>query len=227
MPELTLTPEQADLLGGALGFFFTVALLSYLVGDNPLYRVALHLFVGVSIGYGALVVLFQVLRPRLFVPLTSGDAIPALLAGVPLVLFIFLVLKISPRTAALGNVSIAYMVGVGAAVAVGGGVTGTLIPQVQATWLSIFPGANFTFINNAIIAAGTIFTLLYFQFWLRKRTTTGAAGRGVILRWAGEIGQGFMVLTLGAIYGGMILSGIAVFSERLIVVRLWLTSLMQ
>jgi hypothetical protein len=223
----SLSPAQYDLIGGALAFFFTVALLSYLIGDNPLYRIALHLFVGVAAGYGVLVVVFQVLRPRLIRPLLSGDLTIIALASVPLLLFILLILKVSPRTASLGNLSIAYLIGVGTAVALGGAVTGTLIPQVRSTWLSVMPGGGLGFLSNALIALGAIAALLYFQFWLRGRSPGGDAERTPLMRVAAQVGQGFIVITLAAIYGGMILSGIAIFSERLTWLVGWASGIMR
>jgi hypothetical protein len=212
---MTLSLTQAEFLSGLLGFLFTVALFSYLLGDNPLYRLALHTFIGVAAGYAGVVIIYQVLQPRMIVPLIEGDTNTALLMVVPLILVIFLVLKISPRTASLGNISIAYLVGVGSAVAVGGALMGTLLPQIQATWLSVFPDTKGIFINNLIIIVGTVTTLLTFQFWLRGQTARGDAGRGNVMRVLTTIGQGFLVITLGVIYGGMILSGIAIFGERL------------
>jgi hypothetical protein len=206
---MTLALPQADLIGGAVGFFFTVALLSYLIGDNPIYRLALHLFIGVAAGYVGLVVIYQVLTPRLIVPLSTGSLPVILLAIVPLVLFIFLIFKLSPRTAALGNIGVAYLVGVGTAVAVGGAITGTLLPLINTTWKS--GGST---LNQGIIVVGAVCTLLYFQFWLRGETTAGGAERAAPMRLLAGIGQGFVVATLGAIYAGMILSGMAVLGER-------------
>jgi len=225
---MTLSLTQADLIGGVVGFGFTIALLSYLIGDNPLYRVALHLFVGVAAGYAGLVVIYQVLTPRLIVPMTSGDFQPQSLAllAVPLILFIFLILKLGPRTAAIGNVSIAYLIGVGVAVAVGGAVTGTLFPQISMAW-----NANYAFphplVNRLVIVVGAVTTLLYFQFWLRGETATGGAERAAPMRALADIGKGFLVVTLGAIYGGMILSGIAVFSERVTSLYSWVQGLIR
>ena len=227
---IDFTADQANLIGGALSFFFTIALLSYLIGDNPLYRVALHMFIGVSVGYAALVAVYQVLIPRLMRPLLSGNIPTVALAAVPLILFVFLVLKLSPNTASLGNISIAYLVGVGTAVAIGGALTGTLIPQIETTFLSVLPrsGVNiFRAISNIIIVAGTIATLLYFQFWLRGQTSTGAVGRIGVMKIVNNAGRGFMIITLGAIYGGMILSGIAVFSDRIGVLARWVSSLLS
>ncbi len=223
---LSLTSSQAELLTGALSFFFTVALLSYLIGDNPLYRLALSLFVGIAVGYATLVVIYQVLKPRLIAPLLSGNVELVALTSVPLVLFIFLVLKISPRTAALGNLSIAYLIGVGAAVAMGGAITGTLTPQIEATWLSLMPDAGGSFVNNAVVVVGVITTLLYFQFWLRGRTSSGETQRAALLRFVAGIGQAFIVVTLATIYAGMILSGLAVLTERLMALYDWIIAFM-
>ena len=58
-----------DLVAGILGFIFTLLIFSYLIGDNPLFRVAIYIFIGVSSGYIAAVALWQVIIPRLLYPL--------------------------------------------------------------------------------------------------------------------------------------------------------------
>ena len=212
----SLTSAQSDLLGGALSFFFTVALLSYLIGDNPLYRVALHLFIGASAGYAVLVVVYQAILPRLVTPMLSKDPAAIALASVPLLLFLFLVMKLSPRTTSLGNIAIAYMIGVGIAVAVGGAITGTIIPLIRTAPITLR-----TLIASVIVLIGTVTTLLYFQFWLRGRSVVGDVQRIAPIRFAAQLGQAFIVITLGVIYGGMILSGIAIFGERLTALSGW------
>ena len=47
----------------------TLMVYSYLLADNPLYRLAQHVFVGSSVGYAAVVVIHNVLRLRLADPL--------------------------------------------------------------------------------------------------------------------------------------------------------------
>ncbi len=224
---MTLALPYMELLTSIAAFLFTVALLSYLLGDNPLYRLAIHILVGVAVGYIALVVIYQVLTPRLIVPLASGEVRRMALASVPLVLFIFLVLKLSPRTAAWGNISTAYLIGVGTAVAVGGAVTGTLLPLVQATWLSLLPEWSGNFINHGVVVVGVVTTLLYFQFWMRGRATGKEGQRAAPMRLLAGIGQFFLVVALATVYGGMILSGIAALSERLTAMLGWVTSLLR
>lgn len=219
LPEFLILSEQLSAtIGGMLGFGFSMAIFSYLIGDNPLYRIALHLFIGASVGYAMLITIYQVLLPRLVEPLMSGQTDVMLFVSVPLIFFIFLTLKLSPRLSPLGNISVALMLGVGTAIAVGGALTGTFLPQIQATWLSVRPGASGSLFNNLVIVIGTVSTLLYFQFWVRYNPRTDKE-RIWPLRILAGVGQGFLVVTLGATYGGMILSGISLFSER--VVFLW------
>lgn len=224
---MTITPETTGPVGAALGFFFTLALLSYLLGDNPLYRIALHIFIGVAVGWALLIVIDHVLIPRLIVPLQSDSDAEKLFTLIPLLLFVFLVLKISPKLSALGNISIAYMVGVGAGVAVGGAVTGTLLPQIASTWLSLNPIEFDDFwLDNLVIVVGTITTLLYFQFWLQARPD-GMPERVTPMRILAGVGQGFVTVTLGVIYGGMILSGIAVLSQQVAMVWAFISQFMR
>jgi hypothetical protein len=103
-------------------------------------------------------------------------------------------------------------------------VTGTLLPQIRAT--ANVSGSFANFINGMIVVVGTVTTLLYFQFWVRGRAATGDAERVALIRYTGYVGQGFLMLTLGVIYGGMILSGLAVLSERLMALYGWLINLL-
>ena len=222
---MTLSPEQFDLLAGALAFFFTVALLSYAIGDNALYRAALHIFIGVSAGYVVLVVIFQALVPRLVIPLMSGDLLVMGLSGVPLLLFIFLIFKAMRGGATIGSLPTAYLAGVGTAVAIAGAVAGTLLPLTQATWLSFLPGGSVSPLSALIIVIGTVTTLIYFQFWLLRTDETGEPARLGPMSIAAQIGQGFVVLALGMVYGGIILSGLAVMSTMIGSIFAWVTGL--
>src|SRR5262245_14354506 len=117
-----------------IGFFIAVILtlmvFSYILGDNILFQLAAHIFVGVAVGYAIIVIWYQVLIPTL-----TG---PNWLALVPaFIICIFLIFKVLPLKGnlfnTLGNVGLAFILGVGAALATGGALFGTLIPQVSAT----------------------------------------------------------------------------------------------
>ncbi|PZR98080.1 MAG: hypothetical protein DLM69_09120, partial [Candidatus Chloroheliales bacterium] len=52
-----------QLIGTIVAVILTLMVYSYLIGDNPLYRLAQHIFVGVSVGYITLVVIYNVIVP--------------------------------------------------------------------------------------------------------------------------------------------------------------------
>src|SRR5512135_1074058 len=121
-----------DLLSSAVAFLLTVMVLSYLIGDNPAFRVAVHLFVGVAAGYAAAVAWWQVLWPDLLAPLLTGSPETRVALVIPLVLSGLLLMKAWPPLTRLGMPALGFLVGAAAAVAVGGAVQGTILPQTAA-----------------------------------------------------------------------------------------------
>jgi hypothetical protein len=209
---------SSDLVTGSVSFLLTLMILSYLIEDNPAFRVAIYLFVGVSVGYIAAVTWWQILYPRVFMPLVSGGFAGSVIALVALILGVLLLMKLSPRTAALGNPSIAFLVGVSAAVAVGGAVMGTIIPQTQAS-INVFglSGAgNYwleRFFFGTIMLLGTVATLVYFHFGAKATPDGPQRSRPVVvLAWVGQI---FIAITLGVLFAGVFTAAMAALIERL------------
>ncbi len=71
-----------DTIGIWVGAFFTLAIYSFLYKENPIYRLAEHLVVGISSGY-AMAVTYQItVKPRLIDPLLSGNHWINLIPGI-------------------------------------------------------------------------------------------------------------------------------------------------
>src|SRR5512132_4411614 len=102
-----------EIISALVGLILTLMIFSYLIGDNPLFRVAVYLFIGVSSGYAATVVVDSVLLPRLN-SLQVNDVNQLILGVIPLLLGATLLAKLSPRIAWIGNFAMAVLVGVGA-----------------------------------------------------------------------------------------------------------------
>lgn len=210
-----------EFLSAFAGLILTLLVFSYLIGDNPLFRFALYLFIGVASGYGATVVWHYVLIPKLFSPIQSGDPNQLLLAIIPLILCVSLLAKLSPRISWIGNFAMAILVGVGAATAVGGAVLGTLIPQVQAAidaldFRSAGGGASsFTaLLDGVVMLAGTVFTLGYFQF-TASRAPDGTPKRNIVLEAVAWIGRIFIAITFGVLFAGVYMAALTAMIERL------------
>lgn len=216
--ELTLV----DLVGGFVGLLLTLLVFSYLIGDNILFRIAIHIFIGVAAGFAAVVAFYNVIMPRLILPLLSGSASERLLLLVPLGLSILLLTKASPQLARWGNVSMAYLVGVGAAVAIGGALLSTIFPQVMST-VNLFDlkfgeesGSNLLiqFVNASIILVGTLATLAYFHFGIN--TITGqSTERPEWFEWLAQVGKVFIAIAFGVLFAGVYSAALMALVERL------------
>jgi hypothetical protein len=153
---------SVEALGAFLVCFATLMIFSFLYRDNPFYKFAEHVFVGVSTGYGIVLVWFQILRPnlldRLAPPadavrlqlLRAGELAPEdfatravslgeRLAHGQFVYYVFLALgilmlfKISRKLHWLSRWPLAYVIGAFAGIQIIQAAQGALIPQLEAT----------------------------------------------------------------------------------------------
>jgi hypothetical protein len=200
----------ADLIGALLGFVLTLFVFSYAWGDTPLFRFAVHVFIGVSAGYAVILTIHNVILPHLIFPLFSDNRKEIILAGIYLIPAALILTKMSPRLSKLGSPAMAILVGIGAAAAVGGAVMGTLFPQVSAS-ITLFDRQNF--LNAIIILVGTLSTLIYFQFTMPK-TGDKFIPRQQAIRVLGWVGQAFIAITFGALFAGVYIAALSALIER-------------
>lgn len=204
-----------------------LVIIGYLLGENNiLFRLATYLFVGTAAGFVFVVVIYQVIAPRVLAPLLSGSASQMVLAAVPLVLSLLLLFKLSPRLSAVGTLPMAYLVGVGAAVAIGGAVLGTLLTQTRAT-INLFdlqaPGSvdpGLRLLDGLFVMIGTLSSLAYFHFGARTRRGRAPERAGAVNLAAG-IGQIIIAITLGALFAGVFSAALTALIQRLDF--LWIT----
>lgn len=196
-------PEVAGL---ALGALFTLLIFTYLLGDNFLYRFALYLLVGLLLGY------------TLGVVLLFGWEVVLRLAGgeyalvVPLIFGILLLVKGLPKYAYIGNFSIAFLIGVGAAIALGGALLGTLIPQIGATGRALGSSSRLSLIQGLVVVFGTVCTLLAFDFTLTARKRPRLVEAAV---WFVKlVGRVFLIVAFGIAFAGALTASLSIFIGR-------------
>jgi hypothetical protein len=202
--------NMADLIGALVGFVLTLFVFSYAWGDNPLFRFAVHIFIGVAAGYAVILTLYNVILPQLIFPFFSDNRREMILAVIYLIPATLVLTKMSPRLSSLGTPSMAILVGVGAATAVGGAVLGTLFPQVS-TSITLFD--HFNVWNAIFILVGTLTTLIYFQF-TTKKTSDKPTSRQQTIQVLSWIGQAFIAITFGALFAGVYLAALSALIER-------------
>lgn len=207
---------DTEIIWLVISFILTLLVFSYLLGDNPFFRFVSALFIGVTAGYFTVVIIYQVLLARLVVPLLQGSR----LTMVPLLLSGLMLMKLSPRLTRLGNTSMALLVGVGAAVAVGGAVLGTLFGQVKGALAFFSPDMNQPGSSQTVVIAegvffliGTLATLAYFNFSARRNQKLEAKPHWLVAIFA-AIGKVFISITLGAVFAGVLTAAITALVER-------------
>jgi hypothetical protein len=213
-----------ELISGIVALVLTLALLSYLALDNPVYRIAAHLFIGVAAGYAVVLAWHTVIGPSLtgVAQVVSGNTafnvslIAALAGTAGGALLLLKTVRVLGRP---GGLVVALMVGVGAAVAVGGALTGTLIPQTDAAMMSLLPlNAGDQVIERAaegiMTVVGTLATLGF--FWYGGRAEPGSpVTRSPLSRVVAFVGQIFIAVAFGALYAGALAASVAIFADRM------------
>lgn len=213
---LPFDENTLNIFTGLAGMLFTLMIFSYVIGDNFLFRLAIYIFTGVSAGYIASVAWWQVLLPKLFIPLLLGSTQDAILLLFPLMGIVMIFMKISPRLSGIGRFAMAFIVGAGAAVTIVGALSGTLIPQVEGTINAFSPalGTLNIITNGLAVLLGTALTLIYFHFGARTRADGSIRRMGVIeiLAWLGRF---FIGVTLGVVFAGVYAAALTALIERI------------
>ena len=226
-----------DLIPAGVSFLITVLILSYLIGDNPLFRAAVYVFVGAAAGYVAAVAWNEVINPALIQPVWTGTIFTnptQVVLVIPLLGSALLLFKLSPRLSHLGQLPMAYLVGVGAAVTIGGAVIGTLFPQISAT-LDGFDlssagasGADtaFMFLNAVAVLVGVIGSLVYFHFGATQKAD-GSVQRNILVNILSWVGRVYIAVTFGVLFAGVYMAALTALIERIDSIRSFFIQLMQ
>lgn len=196
----------ADIIAVVL----TLMVLSRILGDNPIFRAAQYIFVGASLGLAFVVSYHQVLRPAAL-SLASGSSTSLMLYGVPLALGVLLLPRIAGGQGLswLANIPLALVFGVGAALAVGGAILGTLLPQIIDTARPL-QGDPAQVVGVLVLALGTIITLSAFYY-----TAPAGTGSGRIVAGAALVGHWLLMVAFGFFFAGALQTYLSALTERL------------
>jgi hypothetical protein len=218
MPNIALDLETIETLGTLMGVVSTSLILTYLlVGDNPLYRLALHFFIGALVGY-SFGIAITFIHDTLFTRLRSEYIL-----AVPLLMGLWLFgVKSIPRLAHMGNFVVAYLVGVGVAVALSGALLGTLIPQVRATAYALdFDSLNLSNLGDLqlladglLVVVGTVCTLMAFNFAAPKQGRPAGVWNQFVgaLAWVGRV---FLIFAFGVAFAGALTASLSILIGRI------------
>jgi hypothetical protein len=131
-----------------------------------------------------------------------------------------LVTKAFPRVSILGSPVMAFLVGVGAAVAVGGALLGTLFPQFEATTQLFYMAAlqeagkdtGIELLYGVLILLGLVVTFASFQYNTGFLKNPSLLAVWNLIYWSG---RGMVAITFGVIFAGVYLASLAALTERI------------
>jgi hypothetical protein len=202
---MTLQASFTEFGGAIVGFLLTLFVFSFVLRDNPLYRLAVHLLVGVSAGYAIVITVQEILLPVIETIAREPGRPAGLVWIVPLLLAILLLLKAIPRISWVGNSSLAILIGVGAAVGLVGAIVGTLLPQVTARYESGLLGL--------FVALLSILALAYFHF-SRRASDEGRASFPRWFEYVRSSGRVVITITLAGLFTGVLSTSLVLLTER-------------
>jgi hypothetical protein len=219
--------DTAKVIGIILAAGLTLIMYSFLYRDNPLFKVAENLYVGVTLGYGAIITWRQALRPEVYDPLfnapTTGALLDALLhRTVPIVLGLLLLTRLSRKRGWLSRYSYGLMVGWGAGVGIALTTHSYILKQLEAAvaplQAAVAQGAPaptsawawalqtvFPIAGALIVLIGTVSVLFYFFFSVEHKRV----GRAV-----SQIGIWFLMVSFGASFGYTVMGRISLLIGR-------------
>ncbi len=197
--------STAEIVGTWLAAFFTLAILSFLYKDNPLYKFAEHVFVGVSAGYQLVRQTFDVAWPNLLQPLWGGlhrdvDTLKAhpqwAFYSIPLAFGLLMFARLWKPIAHLSRWPMSYIVGAFAGTSIIGAASADLVIQVQSSMVNLRGTGPWTLIDNpfslALSTFGLVCALIYFFFSKEHKGALGVVAR---------IGVYFMMVSFGGSFG--------------------------
>ncbi len=193
------------VIGTWLAGFLTLAIFSFLYKDNPFYKLAEHLYVGVSAGYWLIYVAFFDVEPMLIDTFRTETGIEKWIILIPGALGLIMLSRWFPKTAWLSRWPIAFTVGIGAGLGITANLQGYVVPQIEATLIPM-AGWNLVTLSNIILVVGVVTTLLYFYFSKPHKGVLGGAAR---------VGIVFIMISFGASFGYTLMARISLLIGRL------------
>lgn len=217
-----MSGDILSLTTGLVGVVLTLLVFSRLLGDNPIFRGVQYLFVGISLGYAFVVVYHQVLRPNAVAMIESIDDPVALgTTLLPFLLGVLLLARVSGRQQIswLANIPLGLIFGVGAALALGGTLLGTLIPQLQDSARPI-SSDPIQAVGLVVLVLGVVLSLCYFYFTVPRETPTGR-----VVAISAAMGRWLLMIAFGFFLAGSLLTYLTALNQRLEFIVGWVRGL--
>lgn len=186
-----MNPTSTSLFEMTIAGFLTLSIFSFLYKDNPFYRLAEHIYAGLTAGYYAGLIYQTVIVQQLVIPI-SHDGHWELI--IPAILGLLMFTRFFDKLSYLSRASLAFVMGNTAGIFLIQQLHGLVLPQTQATIISPLAGRWLLGIipGGIVIIAGVVTTLMYFYFSKEHKGVLGGTAK---------VGMVFIMIAFGAHFG--------------------------
>jgi len=185
-----------EVLGTYIAAFLTLAIYSFLYKDNPFYKLAEHIFAGISAGYYIGLVWHSIIKQQLLNPLIQYQNY---LLIVPGALGVLMFTRFIPRISWISRISLAFVIGNTAGITLIQQLHGIVLPQTRSTFLDI------TQISGLVMVVGVVSTLIYFYFSKEHKGVLG---------FFASLGIWFIMVAFGASFGYTVMARVSLLIGR-------------
>lgn len=226
-PSPAISIGWGKTIGLWVAAFFTLAIFSFLYRDNFFYKIAEACVVGVSAAYWMVIGFWDMIIPNLVSKLAPVFVKTNFLPGmelkdpnwfylIPAIFGVFMLMRLSPKGGWLSLWTLAFIVGITAALRMVHYIESDFLSQLSATiiplWSPVETGGTtdvyssiWASIRNITIVVGVLACLTYFFFSVEHKGTVGRVAR---------LGIWFLMITFGAAFGFTVMGRIALLAAR-------------
>lgn len=202
-----------EVFGIWVAAFLTLCIYSFLYRDNPLYRFAEHLFVGISVGYGIVLSIHEGFIPLAWNPIwasLTGESLAGLWKLIPIAFGLLFFARLSPRHTWLIRYPIAILIGFGAGIAIPNMLRANIFEQTRGTvapFGAIHAGTltSWEIFGAILMVVGVVCTLTYFYFSVEHRGP---------VKWLSKVGICFLMIGFGSAFGNTVMGRVTLLIQR-------------
>jgi hypothetical protein len=200
-----------DGLGIIVAVGCTLALYSFLYKDNPLFKFAEHVYVGVAAAYVFGITWYNSLYGEIIVSYfdigsagTNGGGHNPWVLLFPTFLGVLMLTRFSRKYSWMSRISFAFVVGVGAGLTIPRYLSSFLLGQLEPSLAPL--SMTWAGLNLFLVLVGVITVLIYFFFSVEHTGVVGHASR---------LGIWFLMVSFGASFGYTIMARLSLLIGRI------------
>lgn len=199
--------------GTMCGAAITVAVMSQLYKDNPLFKLAEHMLVGSALGYGLVVTWYSMWVGQIIPGFLGTGKNPQLMGQwsiiLPAILGLLMYSRLSKKYAWISRIPFAIMIGFGVGMSIPNEVSANLLKQLQPMMVDLIHDSSGNFAiqwKDVTIFIGVMSTLVYFFFSIEHKGAVGVISK---------IGIYFIMIAFGASFGYTVLGRLSLLIGRI------------